>query len=88
MVQAATVHRRQTIGRYSIRGTPSIGVSSPPDFGRSDDPDHPYGIAYNVVDGSYPKQTVDFSYADESDPGPYPVGRTPTSSRAAIVTPW
>lgn len=45
-----------------------------PDFGPSDDPDHPYGIAYNVVDGSYPKVTVDFYYGDESDPGPYPVG--------------
>lgn len=40
-----------------------------PDFGPSDDPDHPYGIVYNVVDGSYPKLTVDFSYADESEAG-------------------
>jgi len=45
-----------------------------PDFGPSDDPAHPYGIAYNVVDGAHEKVAVTFYYPDESDPGPYPVG--------------
>lgn len=36
----------------------------------------PYGIPYDVVDGSYPKVEVDFSGGapQESDPGPYPFG--------------
>lgn len=33
----------------------------------------PGGIPYVVVDGSQPKVPVEFQYADESDPGPYPV---------------
>ncbi len=32
-----------------------------------------YGIPYNVVPSSMPKSKVKFDYADESDPGPYPV---------------
>ena len=44
-----------------------------PDFGPSDDPEHPYGIPYNVVGEAHPDHPVDFEYADESDPGPYPV---------------
>ena len=39
-----------------------------PDFGG------PYGIPYAVVDSSKPKVSVSFDYADESDPGPYPLG--------------
>jgi hypothetical protein len=38
-----------------------------PDFG-----DAPYGFPVDVVDGSHPLVDVDFHYADESDPGPYP----------------
>lgn len=34
----------------------------------------PYGIPYTVVDASHEKVPVDFQYADESDPGPYPFG--------------
>lgn len=33
----------------------------------------PIGIPYNVVSGSQPKVPVSFQYADESDPGPYPI---------------
>jgi hypothetical protein len=40
-----------------------------PDFGRA-----PYGLPYDVVDGSHATVDVDFRYADESDPGPYPFG--------------
>jgi hypothetical protein len=40
-----------------------------PDFGPPS-----YGIPFDVVDDSYPAGSVDFTYADESDPGPYPFG--------------
>jgi hypothetical protein len=43
-----------------------------PDFGPSGG--QPYGIPYDVVDSSHDKTTVDFTYEDESDPGPYPFG--------------
>jgi hypothetical protein len=33
----------------------------------------PIGIPYVVVPGNQPKVTVAFDYADESDPGPYPI---------------
>lgn len=45
-----------------------------PDFGRSGDPAHPYGIPYTVVGASHPKVPVKFQYASESDKGPYPIG--------------
>lgn len=38
-----------------------------PDFGPSG------GIPYMVVSGKQPKVPVQFEYADESDPGPYPI---------------
>jgi len=37
----------------------------------------PIGIPYNVVSSSQPKKMVYFGYADESDPGPYPVPDIP-----------
>ena len=40
-----------------------------PDFGPPS-----YGIPFDVVDGSHPTVHVEFGYADESDPGPYPFG--------------
>jgi len=43
-----------------------------PDFGPSGG--QPYGIPFDVVDASDPKTSIDFLYADESDPGPYPFG--------------
>lgn len=36
-----------------------------------------YGIPYQVVDGSTPRRSVSFDYADESDPGPYPIPASP-----------
>jgi hypothetical protein len=33
----------------------------------------PNGIPFVVVDGTQPKVAVSFEYADESDPGPYPI---------------
>jgi hypothetical protein len=43
-----------------------------PDFGTVYD-GHPNGIPYVVVSGQQPKVPVTFEYADESDPGPYPI---------------
>ena len=47
----------------------SIGADTGlhPDFGKA------YGIAYVVVPGDQPRVPVSFTYASESDPGPYPV---------------
>jgi hypothetical protein len=40
-----------------------------PDFGA-----YPYGMPVNVVDSTHATGTLQFQYASESDPGPYPVG--------------
>ena len=40
-----------------------------PDFGA-----YPYGMPYNVVPDTHAFGSVQFQYASESDPGPYPVG--------------
>ena len=44
-----------------------------PDFGSGTWAGGPIGIPYTVVDGSHPEVDVVFDYADESDPGPYPI---------------
>jgi hypothetical protein len=43
-----------------------------PDFGASYN-GGPFGIPYVVVSGNTPGVQVSFDYADESDPGPYPI---------------
>ncbi len=48
------------------------GVGMHPDFGTVYQ-GAPIGIPYVVVPGSQPKVPVSFDYADESDPGPYPI---------------
>ena len=52
----------------------SIGLSAGlhPDFGTVWD-GAPNGIPYVVVAGTQPRVPVSFDYADESDPGPYPI---------------
>lgn len=54
----------------------SIGIDKPvhPDFGTVYD-GHPNGIPYVVLSGEQAKRcvAVSFEYADESDPGPYPI---------------
>jgi hypothetical protein len=52
----------------------SIGKNKPlhPDFGTVYQ-GAPNGIPYVVVSGDQPKVPVAFEYADESDPGPYPI---------------
>lgn len=52
----------------------SIGIDKPlhPDFG-ADWNGKPFGIPYVVVDKSTPRLPLSFEYAEESDPGPYPI---------------
>ncbi len=60
-----------------------------PDFGSNPS----YGIPYIVVPGTQPKVPVTFDYADESDPGPYPIppdapiegGSSSTGDRHVLV---
>jgi hypothetical protein len=47
------------------------------DFGSGLYEGTPIGIPYTIVNGSQPKKTVLFDYADESDPGPYPIPDNP-----------
>ena len=56
----------------------SVGADKPlfPCFG-ADYQGAPNGIPYVVVDGRQPKLSVEFEYAAESDPGPYPVPKNP-----------
>ena len=49
-----------------------LGKSLHPDFGTTYR-GVPNGIPYVVVSGTQPKVPVQFQYADESDPGPYPI---------------
>jgi len=51
-----------------------VGVH--PDFGTVYE-GAPIGIPYVVVPGSQPRLPVDFDYAEESDPGPYPIPPNP-----------
>lgn len=70
----------------------SIGLATSlhPDWGTTESE---YGIPYIVVSGSVPKVPVTFDYADESDPGPYPIppdvpiegGTASTGDRHIIV---
>jgi hypothetical protein len=60
-----------------------------PDFGSNPS----YGIPFIVVSGTQPKVPITFSYADESDPGPYPIppdapiegGASSTGDRHVLV---
>lgn len=47
------------------------------DFGSGKFENQLIGIPYNLVSGSQPKVKVTFEYADESDPGPYPIPENP-----------
>jgi len=50
---------------------PTLGLH--PDFGSGIWNGGPIGIPYSVVEGSQPEVNISFDYADESDPGPYPI---------------
>jgi cell division septation protein DedD len=79
------VHARSAAWIASMGGT---AKRLHPDFGDSGDA-MPYGIPYTLVSSSQQKVSIDFQYADESDPGPYPFGSdTPIeggSDRHAIM---
>ncbi len=49
-----------------------VGTTLHPDFG-ADWNGEPFGIPYVVVGAGQARVPVTFSYADESDPGPYPI---------------
>ncbi|MBF0345460.1 MAG: VCBS repeat-containing protein [Nitrospirae bacterium] len=53
----------------------TIGVNNKvhPDFGAGLWEGKPMGIPYNIVTNNQTKVNVTFDYADESDPGPYPI---------------
>ena len=55
----------------------SIGADEPvhPDFGAGRWQGGPIGIPYVEVGDDTPRVAVSFDYADESDPGPYPIPR-------------
>ena len=54
-------------------GTIGAAIGLHPDFGSGTWAGAPIGIPYTVVDASQPGVSVAFDYADESDPGPYPI---------------
>lgn len=60
---------RHKVHPLSAKYVESIGADEPihPDFGTE------YGIPFCVVGGKQKKVAVKFEYADESDPGPYPI---------------
>jgi hypothetical protein len=70
---------------------PDTGVH--PDFGSAFWEGGPIGIPYNLVPGDQPRVSVSFEYADESDPGPYPIppnaviegGSSSTGDRHVLV---
>ena len=49
------------------------GTGLHPDFGSGTWDGGPIGIPYAIVPGGQPPVPVTFDYADESDPGPYPI---------------
>jgi hypothetical protein len=69
-VRSLPVHERSAAWLAAMGG-PTRRLH--PDFGDSGGA-MPYGIPYAVVDSSHARVHVDFDYADESDPGPYPYG--------------
>src|SRR5262249_61185055 len=57
----------------------SIGATAglKADFGSGTWNGGPIGIPYTTVPGTQPRVPVTFGYADESDPGPYPIPPNP-----------
>jgi hypothetical protein len=57
----------------------SIGVDTAfhADFGSGTWDGAPIGIPYNIISSSITPSDVTFDYADESDPGPYPIPMNP-----------
>src|SRR4029079_15495777 len=72
-VSALPVHPQSSAWASSI-GT-SAGLKA--DFGSGTWNGGPIGIPYTTVPGTQPRVPVSFDYADESDPGPYPIPPNP-----------
>ena len=68
-VSTLPVHPRSAAWVSSI----GVGAGLKADFGSGLWNGGPIGIPYVEVDGSTPRSSVAFTYADESDPGPYPI---------------
>ncbi len=53
----------------------AVGAGRPlhPDFGSGTWRGQKIGIPYNLADGATPRYPLSIDYADESDPGPYPI---------------
>ncbi|MBI5670779.1 MAG: hypothetical protein HZC41_22525 [Chloroflexi bacterium] len=66
-ISTALVHPNS--GNYIANINANGGDFVHPDFGE----DPTYGIPWITVPGAQPKVPVTFDYADESDPGPYPI---------------
>jgi hypothetical protein len=66
---------RLAVARDSATLIRSIGLDAGvhADFGAGQWDGGPIGIPFTVVDGAQPRVPVAFGYADESDPGPYPI---------------
>jgi hypothetical protein len=70
-----------------------LGTGLHPDFGSGLYDGQPIGIPYDVVSKTTKRSRVAFSYADESDKGPYPIpasvhiegGRASTGDRHALL---
>ena len=86
---------RLPVAAGSARIVASIGLDDHvhADFGSGLWDGGPIGIPVTVVRGTQPKQRVAFEYADESDPGPYPIpanvaiegGRASEGDRHALI---
>ena len=57
-----------------------------PDFGSGTWESFPIGIPYVIVPGTQPKVPVNFVYAQESDPGPYPIPPDPPVEGCLLYT--
>lgn len=64
-VSGLPVHKKSKDWKRSAHASSTL---LHPDFG-----DDPYGFPFEVTDSSTPTTSVDFTYDDESDPGPYPL---------------
>jgi hypothetical protein len=83
------------VNQQSSAWVSSIGASAglKADFGSGTWNGGPIGIPYTTVPGTQPRVPVSFDYADESDPGPYPVppdapiegGSSSTGDRHVLV---
>ena len=65
-VSALPVHPKSKTWKKAVHAATTL---LHPDFGPPG-----YGIPFDVVDSTHPSVGMSFTYADESDPGPYPFG--------------